>query len=138
MLLGVFANLEIHASIGFQEHGRFLGQGAILMAVGLFLGVWGAVAVGHILQSQLYGVRSGDPWVLGLTAVVFGVCGLMAIGWPALRAASVDQNGLRDRKLDGGLQRIVDPDIDSETAMQTIQRVLESDSIDGATKRGIE
>jgi predicted permease len=68
----------------------FLRQGASVLAVGLTLGVGGALLLGRLLQTQLFGVRAADPVAIALVAVPFAVCGLAAIGWPARAAASVD------------------------------------------------
>jgi predicted lysophospholipase L1 biosynthesis ABC-type transport system permease subunit len=68
----------------------FLQQGAVVLAVGLTMGVGGALALGRLLQTQLFGVRATDPVAIALVAVPFAACGLAAIGWPARAAASVD------------------------------------------------
>ncbi len=68
----------------------FLRQGGIVLAGGLTLGVGCALAVSRALESQLYGVHAGNPRVLVLTTLAFGVCGLLAIAWPAMRATSID------------------------------------------------
>lgn len=68
----------------------FLRQGAAVLAVGLVLGVAGAVMIGRILQTQLFGVRAADPFAIAAVTVPFALCGLLAIGWPARAAASTD------------------------------------------------
>lgn len=68
----------------------FVGQGAVVLAVGLVLGLGGAVGLGRVLRAQLFGVQPADPIVLiGMTAA-FAVCGLVAIAWPARAAASLN------------------------------------------------
>jgi hypothetical protein len=68
----------------------FVRQGALVLAAGLMLGIGAASASGRLLESQLYGVSPGDPWLLTLTTLGFAACGLLAIWIPARRAASMD------------------------------------------------
>lgn len=68
----------------------FLGQGALVLAAGLTLGIGGALALGRILRAQLFGVQPTDPAVLVGMTLAFALCGLAAIAWPAKAAASVD------------------------------------------------
>jgi putative ABC transport system permease protein len=68
----------------------FLRQGLTVLAAGLFGGVVAALALGRVLQSQLFGVRSTEPRVLAVAVLAFGACALAAIAWPAWRAASID------------------------------------------------
>jgi len=68
----------------------FLGQGAIVLAAGLVLGIGGALALGRVLRAQLFGVQPADPVVLVGMTMAFAVCGLVAIAWPARAAASLD------------------------------------------------
>jgi ABC-type antimicrobial peptide transport system permease subunit len=68
----------------------FLRQGFIVLGSGVALGIAGAWALGRVLESQLYGVRSTEPGVLAVAVFAFAIAGTTAIAWPALRAASVD------------------------------------------------
>ena len=68
----------------------FLRQGVLVLATGLILGIAAALASGRLLESQLYGVRPGDPWLLAFTTAGFAACGLLAIWLPARRAAATD------------------------------------------------
>jgi ABC-type antimicrobial peptide transport system permease subunit len=68
----------------------FLRQGGLVLAAGLALGVGGALALGRVLETQLFGVRSADPWIIAATTLAFAVCGLLAIGLPARLAAATD------------------------------------------------
>lgn len=68
----------------------FLRQGVIVLAGGLAAGIGGALAMGRVLQSQLFGVRASEPRVLAIATGVFAICALAAILWPAWRAASTD------------------------------------------------
>lgn len=68
----------------------FLRQGAGVLAIGLALGVGGALAIGRVLQTQLFGVGAADPVAIAAVSIAFGGCGLLAVGWPARAAASID------------------------------------------------
>jgi predicted permease len=68
----------------------FLKQGAWILSGGLVLGLAGALALGRVLQAQLFGVRPAEPAVLALATVAFALGGLLAVAWPARIAASSD------------------------------------------------
>jgi ABC-type antimicrobial peptide transport system permease subunit len=67
-----------------------LQQGGKLVAIGLGVGIAGALVLGRVLASQLDRVGSFDPWVLVSTVVGLGGAALIASWLPARRAASVD------------------------------------------------
>jgi predicted permease len=67
-----------------------LRQGGKLIAIGLLVGVAGAVALGRVLSSQLDRVGSFDAQVLALTVVALGGAAFLASWLPARRAARVD------------------------------------------------
>jgi putative ABC transport system permease protein len=54
------------------------------------VGLAGAIAVGRAMQSQLYGVGSADPLVLGGVTVALLVVALIACVVPARRASRID------------------------------------------------
>jgi predicted permease len=68
----------------------FLRPGSAVLAAGLVLGIAGAVLLGRLLETQLFGVRAADPAAMLAVAVPFALCGLVAIAWPARAAASTD------------------------------------------------
>jgi ABC-type antimicrobial peptide transport system permease subunit len=68
----------------------FLRHGLVVLVAGIATGILGAIGLSQILQSQLHGVRPAEPRTLALAALTFAVCGLLAIWWPAWRAASTD------------------------------------------------
>ena len=68
----------------------FLRQGARVLVAGLVVGVFGAIWIGRVLQTQLFGVTATDPLSLWLTTAAFAVCGLVAVSLPARAAASAD------------------------------------------------
>jgi ABC-type antimicrobial peptide transport system permease subunit len=69
-----------------------LAQAGKLVAIGLIIGVVGALVLGRVLSSQLFGVGSFDVTVLGLTVVGLGGAALVASWLPARRASRVDPN----------------------------------------------
>jgi predicted permease len=68
----------------------FVKQGSVVLIAGLLLGIAGAVGAGRMLESQLFGVRPGDPVPLACTAAGFAAAGFLALWWPARRAARTD------------------------------------------------
>jgi predicted permease len=68
----------------------FLQQGVVSLGCGLVLGVAGAIGLGRLLETQLFGVRPAEPAVLALATLAFGACGLLATAWPARMAAATD------------------------------------------------
>ena len=76
---------------------QFLGLGVRLLVVGLAVGTLGAWAVGHAMQSVLFGVGSIHPGVLAATAGVMMVVVLLAVYLPSRRAARISPlDALRD------------------------------------------
>ncbi len=61
-----------------------------LVALGLAVGLAAALALGHLLASQLYGVSAHDPLTYAAIATLLALVALAASGLPALRAARVD------------------------------------------------
>jgi ABC-type antimicrobial peptide transport system permease subunit len=60
------------------------------VAIGLALGIPGALGAGRILADQLYFVRTFDPVILTIAIVLLASCATAAGLIPALRAASID------------------------------------------------
>jgi putative ABC transport system permease protein len=67
-----------------------LGQGLVLVLVGLAVGLAGALALTRVMSSILYGVSATDPLVLGGVALVLAAAALLACYLPARRATKVD------------------------------------------------
>jgi putative ABC transport system permease protein len=65
-------------------------QGVGLTAVGLVLGVAGAIAATRLLGSFLFGVTAGDVATYAVIVLVVGVTGVLAALVPARRATRVD------------------------------------------------
>ena len=85
--------IGIRMALG-ANRGNVLGlvlRGALLqLGIGLVIGIPVALAGGRLLASQLYGVKSHDPLILGLASWVLAACALCAGFVPARRAASID------------------------------------------------
>jgi putative ABC transport system permease protein len=67
-----------------------LGQGIALTAAGLVTGVLAAAALGRLIETQLYAVKSTDVPTYALVSSVLAVISLLACYLPARRAAKVD------------------------------------------------
>jgi putative ABC transport system permease protein len=68
----------------------FIRQSGVMLAAGVVLGVLAATLASRTIESQLYGVRPGDPVTLAAAVAAFSVAGLFAIWWPSRRAAAMD------------------------------------------------
>jgi putative ABC transport system permease protein len=68
----------------------FLQQGAVILSIGLGLGVLGVLATGRLIESQLFGITTRDPLALTLAVLAFGIAGLGATWWPSRRAGALD------------------------------------------------
>jgi putative ABC transport system permease protein len=85
--------LGIRMALGAERTNIFrlvLGHGMTLMAIGIFVGLVGAIAVGRGLASLLYNVPALDPGAVA--AAVFSLLGVAIIACcvPARRATRVD------------------------------------------------
>ncbi len=102
--IGVYGVISFGVSQRNQEIGLRMALGAqtgtvarlivweasILAFVGLGLGIVGAVWLGHLMQSTLFGVQAFDLSVLAsVSTLLFGTA-LLAAYLPARRAASID------------------------------------------------
>jgi ABC-type antimicrobial peptide transport system permease subunit len=70
--------------------GLVLRSALAQLGLGLAIGIPVALAGGRVLAGQLYGVKSYDPIILGLAAIVLVAFALIAASVPAGRAASAD------------------------------------------------
>jgi len=74
-----------------------VGRAVGLATVGTAIGIAGAVALGRLIRTQLYGVGVLDPLTLGVVIVVLIGSAAAASFLPARRAAGLDPaNALRD------------------------------------------
>ena len=58
--------------------------------LGLAIGIPVVFASGHAIASQLYGLKSYDPLILGMSIVVLLISAILAAVLPARRAAAID------------------------------------------------
>jgi putative ABC transport system permease protein len=69
--------------------GLIVGQGLRMVAIGLVLGLAGALAVARLLTGLLYGISSWDVGTYLGTIAVLGSAALVATLLPAIRAATI-------------------------------------------------
>jgi putative ABC transport system permease protein len=67
-----------------------LGQGMVLVAVGVVLGLGGALALTRVMSSLLFGVSATDPTTYSVIAALLALVALAASYVPARRATKVD------------------------------------------------
>jgi predicted permease len=67
-----------------------IGHGMLLTALGILLGVAGALAVTRLLQSQLYGVSPRDPFMFVAGPLLVAAVAFVAAFVPARRGTRVD------------------------------------------------
>lgn len=83
----------IRLALGSSAAGLFrlvLSEGALLVGLGLALGIAGTLAARRALAAQLYGIEAGDPAVAAVVLLVLTVVALTACALPAHRATEVD------------------------------------------------
>jgi predicted permease len=86
----------IRAALGARRadlSGLVLRQGAIVIGLGVSLGVVGALAVTRVIERLLFGVSPTDPLVFAAVTLMLGATGLVACWLPARRAAKVNPMG---------------------------------------------
>jgi putative ABC transport system permease protein len=66
-----------------------VGEGVMLAAIGVVIGVAGALALGRVLASLLYGVEAHDPPTYAAIVALLALAALAASWVPARRAAGV-------------------------------------------------
>jgi putative ABC transport system permease protein len=67
-----------------------IGQGLVLVAIGLAAGVVASVAATRVLATYLFDTRATDPMTFAAVAVAFVIAGAVACFGPAWRATTVD------------------------------------------------
>jgi ABC-type antimicrobial peptide transport system permease subunit len=70
--------------------GLGLRQAVLIAAIGVVLGVAGAIGVESLIKSKLFGVAELNPLVYGTAAVVLVLAALLASIVPARAATKVD------------------------------------------------
>ena len=85
--------IGIRMSLG-ADSGRvqrmILGEGGVLLAIGLALGIAGAFAAAGVIRGLLFGVAPHDPATFVGVALLMAAIGIVACWMPALRAARID------------------------------------------------
>ena len=61
-----------------------------LVAIGIAVGIPAAVAAGHVIAAQLFGVSASDPVTLAVAAAPLTLIAALAAYGPARRASRVD------------------------------------------------
>jgi predicted lysophospholipase L1 biosynthesis ABC-type transport system permease subunit len=69
--------------------GLVLGQGMSIVAIGVVVGLGGALALARLAASLLFGVGAGDPVTIGGVCALLLTTALLACLVPALRAVSI-------------------------------------------------
>ena len=85
--------IGIRMSLG-ADSGRvqrmILGEGGVLLAIGLVFGVAGTFVVAGVMRGLLFGVAPHDPTTFVGVSVMMAAIGVLACWIPALRAARID------------------------------------------------
>jgi ABC-type antimicrobial peptide transport system permease subunit len=85
--------IGVRVALGAQRRNVLalvLGQGMRLVAIGIAIGVLGALALTRTLSSLLYGVSATDATTYATVPLVLGAIALAATYLPASRATRVD------------------------------------------------
>lgn len=85
--------IGIRVAIGAQRGnviGMIMRQGFAIVAVGIFSGLLGALALSRAIKALLYNVQPTDPSTLLAVAVGLALAAMVAVGAPALGASRTD------------------------------------------------
>jgi putative ABC transport system permease protein len=85
--------IGIHMALGAQQShvvGAVLGEVAILIGIGLAIGLVATIGTTHLIASLLYGVKANDPRMLSLAAATLASVAAIAGFLPAHRASRLD------------------------------------------------
>lgn len=67
-----------------------LGEAAMLIGIGLAIGLGAAMATTRLIASFLYDLKPNDPWTIGIAAIILAIAALVAGYLPARRASRLD------------------------------------------------
>ena len=85
--------IGIRMALGAQQSRvlwMVLGEAAILIGIGLMVGLGAALATTRLVASFLYGLQPNDPWTLGIAAAMLAAVAAFAGYLPARRASRLD------------------------------------------------
>jgi len=85
--------IGVRMALGAQRRGVLtlvLREAAVLLAIGIAVGIGATLASASVLQDMLYGTGSRNPAILIQVCVAVALAGLAAAYIPAFRAARVD------------------------------------------------
>jgi putative ABC transport system permease protein len=85
--------LGIRVALGARrtDISRAVLKGSLtVVAIGVTIGIAGAIGAGRLLASLLFGVPPYDALILTIAAAALGTCGFLANWLPAQRASRVD------------------------------------------------
>jgi putative ABC transport system permease protein len=85
--------IGIRMAIGAQPRDVFrmiLGQGMVLVVIGIAFGLFGAFALTRLMRSMLFGVEPSDPLTFAAISVLLIAVALIACYLPSRRATKVD------------------------------------------------
>jgi putative ABC transport system permease protein len=71
-----------------------LRQGAVVIVIGVLLGVGGAIAITRLMEQLLFGVSATNPLVFAAATLLLSATALVACWVPARRAANADPMGV--------------------------------------------
>jgi putative ABC transport system permease protein len=87
------AEIGVRMALGAEPRrvvGGLVAEGMRLTALGLAIGVAGALGASRVLASFLYGVGAADPATYAGVALLLAACAVVACWIPARRAAAID------------------------------------------------
>jgi len=70
--------------------GMVVRTGLRLVGLGVAIGILGSLALGRVIEAELWGVSAYDPLTLACVSLLLVVTGLVACRLPARRASRVD------------------------------------------------
>jgi putative ABC transport system permease protein len=70
--------------------GMVVGKGLLLTAIGIVLGVGGALGLSRLLESLVFGITPTDPTTIAAVALLLSIVALGASYLPARKAANAD------------------------------------------------
>jgi predicted permease len=73
-----------------QVRGLVVREVAVMIGIGMVVGLGSAVAAGRLIESVLFETRPADPWILTTAAGILALIAFVAAYVPARRATAVD------------------------------------------------